>query len=279
MPTPRLFRSLAAAAVAAGLVAAAWATPGQNPAKTDQPDPPDKKGEEQAKGLASNGVLITNLFDNDAICAPFNLEVKYVTREKGLEVAILFPGYVDPPKPAPPPGGKLIFTLDVPEDTTCVEVTAVLRVAGGGALKDADTRYCITLFKDCEKGPNLDPAGLGGGMRLAAKAATPGGAIPAGLHYGHFPPAAAKGDGYQARVWVQGRFAKGQLRTEYDLPADLLWFPSGGKWFPIWVLKAAEDLAAGPVPKGGEMPETIMRAVLLDRKGRVLRVMTHKYWE
>ena len=82
---------------------------------------------------------------------------------------------------------------------------------------------------------------------------------------------------YHARVWVQGKFAKGPLKPEYDLPAVLFWQPKGKAVYPCWVLTVTEELKAQPL--GKETPLTLLRPVLLDGKGKVLHIMAHKHWK
>jgi hypothetical protein len=257
MRAPRLSLRLAATAALAGLLVATGWTAAKRPHATTG---------------SVNHVEITSLLnDYDTNFCPYDLVVDYTAAQAGLEVAIAYSGNAVSPKPAPQPNDTLTFQLSFQKDTTDELVTAKLRVAGASPedVKDADSRLGLTFI--CG-GMEFRFDGL---PERAKPTAKPGYVdIPAGPHYDRFPPYDAVLPGATARVLIQGRpVGGGPLKPVYDLPADLLWLPQGGKWHPVWFLRTTEPLNAGDPKKF----LTLMRPVLLDSKGKVLHIMTHKY--
>jgi hypothetical protein len=256
MRTPRLsLRPVAAVALAGLLVATGW-TAAKRPHTT--------------RG-GSNDVKITHLLnDYDTVFAPYNLDTSYSAGEPNLQVDIYYSGVNVAAQPAPT-SGPLTFKLDYAADATCEDVTAKLETnAATPVTKDSDMRYCITFLKDGQEPFSYDK--LPEGVKPAKKSAKSGDPIGVGLHHSHFPPYKAILPGAHARVWVQGKpVAGGPLKPVYDLPATLIWQPRDGKWYPRWVIVVTELLDAG---KGFL---TVMRPVLLDHKGKVLRIMTHPH--
>ncbi|HET6575968.1 MAG TPA: hypothetical protein VFG68_20370 [Fimbriiglobus sp.] len=258
MRTPRLLslRSAAAVALAGLLVATGWTA---------------AKRPHTMRGGTNDVKISTQLNDYDTVFVPYPLNVDYTTGQSSLQVDIYYSGKDVPAQAAPPGGPALTFTLDVDADITCDDVTAKLETASSPhMMKASDMRYCITFIKDGQL--PFQYGKLPEGVKLATKSAKSGGPIPVGLHHSHFPPYPAILPGAHARIWVQGRpTAGGPLKPVYDLPAVLSWQQRDGKWYPRWVFVAAHQLDAG---KGFL---TVMRPVLLDHDGKVLRIMTHPH--
>lgn len=271
MLSPRLSRLIAASVALAGLLAVVWAAPGQPPGK--------EKKSDKKKREVDNTVKVTNwdFYDYCTVYYPYKLKVFYTAGEDGLRVAIAHPGKATPPQSAPVPDGDLEFCLDFAGDTTGADVTANLET-DQNSNKASHAHYGVNFVKDGQNGPPFDLRTLSIGGKPAQKAAKPGDPIPPGTHIGHFPSYAARDLNYRARIRVQGRFEKGPLKPEYDLPADLLWWEHQNRWYPIWILRTTERLTAQPLQPKGEKPLTVMQPILLDQKGKVLHIMTHKYW-
>jgi hypothetical protein len=262
--------TVVAVVVAAVFVAVATA-PGQPAKKTD------KKADKKER--VDNTVSMPYLYDDATEFLVYPLKVGYTTGDSGLKADIVFSGIDVAPQLAPSPGNELTFMLDYAGTTTGEEVKAYLYdPADAEVPKAEDTRYRIAFIKEGGRYARaFDPGPLPPGVALARKAEKPGDPIPAGWHHGHFPPEKAIVAGYQARIWVQGKFTKGPLRTEYDLPACLVWRCRDDRWYPCWSICLPEALKAEPVKPDGEKPSTVVRAVLLNYKGRVLHVMTYNY--
>jgi hypothetical protein len=215
-----------------------------------------------------------DLNDDDIKVAPYTLEVTFTGAASGYEVAIEYAG--NPVAPQDATGdGTLWFDLSWAGSTTNETVRAKLRQKSNPAnVADQAARYGLTFDTGgppAAKAKNrlADPDALDGVPAAPERRAD--GAFPVGVHRSHFGPMDKPVLFVHARVLIQGRRPEGQHKLVYDLPASVLWVKKDGKWFAWWVLTVTTPLAAG-----AGLP-TIVRPVLLDANGKVLRITTHPF--
>jgi len=282
MPTPRSFRLPAALVALAGLLALVTSTAPGQPAKKQK-----KKEDSQ------NSVQIQiPPSDYTTHHYPYDLKVDYSAVEDGLYLDIDYNGKdVDEQSAPKVENDTRTFKLDFNGEASGEDVRARMYSKNLAQEKGSDTRYGLNFTADeveeKKGGPKVkwtrafELKGELAKEKVAEKTKNQGGAINAGLHYGHFPPYNLDEVpiGATTRMWILGKFAnpRAPLRMYYDLPAGLFWELRDGKLYPRWFKVLTEPLKAEALKPGGEVPATVVQVVLFNHKGKVLHIMDYPH--
>jgi hypothetical protein len=284
MPTPRQScRAVAAAALAALFVLSLSHAPGQ----------PDKKDKKDKKDRFDYFVQIDKDFnDDDTVSCPYDLKVDYGTDADGYEVVVTVAG-TEFKKDAPKDQTQVTISIEFPKDTTGANMLAELRPKKDlGDVKDTDHRYRLDFICGGMGFREAFTFDLPKGAKRAEKAKNAGEPISVGWHGDPFKIRGYDEEpkGFQARMLIQGRYPpptpsapRPPLNTEYDLPVEVRWTVQAGKWYPHWVGYLEAPLwAQKPMipPDGGKpiKPETVVRVMLLNPKGKVLHTVPYRYY-
>jgi hypothetical protein len=82
----------------------------------------------------NDSVDMPDLANNSNVPLSYTLKVTYTAAGSGRYVAINYPCNLAPKQSAPAPGGTLYFNLQCIDDTTGVEITAVLQNSDGSQV-------------------------------------------------------------------------------------------------------------------------------------------------
>lgn len=224
--------------------------------------------------------------DDTSVYYPTDVVVAYETDQDMEQVRVDYTGKAVTSQNAPKTTGEKSFTLSFAGDATGESIYARIHPYNDPVnWQSQDPRYGINFLDPngmrWQKGDPYKFDALPEGVQLAPKAKQPGDPVPVGLHHGEFPLEANYLFGATARVWIRAKYDRPKppavaepMKTDYDLPAVLIQRQNKGKWQSVWYVIVTEELKAMPRP-GGQVPKTLMQAVLLDGKGKVIRLMDY----